>query len=301
MSRLRRSGSARRGGFTLIEIMIAILIIALLAVLLLGAAIRVTDAANNAVARTEIGQLETALAAFKADHNSVNYVPSTIVLKEDCTYDITTTGGVPNTPADFNSYYWLKAAFGKRINLTANAGMLVIDWNGNGTYDGPVTLQGYQCLVYWLGGIPNAPTSATPGTQGWSKNPTNPADSTVGFNKPFYEFKPNRLVRGANNYMSYLDPFPGTSGGTRKPFVYFSSYKVGNDYTADNAAYSVTAYQDTSGRFINPNTYQIISAGKDGNFGPGGSWDPARGYGLGQAGSDDMANFSQVILGAPLK
>jgi hypothetical protein len=53
---------------------------------------------------------------------------------------------------------------------------------------------------------------------------------------------------------------------------------------------------------MNPNGYQIISAGRDSLFGPGGSWNPAAGYTTaGSPGLDDLANFSQTPLGGPQK
>jgi type II secretory pathway pseudopilin PulG len=53
---------------------------------------------------------------------------------------------------------------------------------------------------------------------------------------------------------------------------------------------------------LNPNTYQIITAGQDGLFGVGGLWNPATGYAPGTVpnpGADDLANFSKSPLGKP--
>jgi hypothetical protein len=49
--------------------------------------------------------------------------------------------------------------------------------------------------------------------------------------------------------------------------------------------------------YWNPNSFQIISAGKDQAFGPGGLWgtnNPASG-----PGADDISNFSSSKLGSP--
>jgi type II secretory pathway pseudopilin PulG len=53
---------------------------------------------------------------------------------------------------------------------------------------------------------------------------------------------------------------------------------------------------------INPNTYQLVTAGSDGAFGAGGLWNPATGYPVSSPpsfGADDLANFSKLTLGKP--
>ena len=60
----------------------------------------------------------------------------------------------------------------------------------------------------------------------------------------------------------------------------------------------VSPYKDLTGRYIEPNLYQIISAGRDGAFGPGGTWNPNTGYASSSPGADDMANFSTAALGS---
>jgi hypothetical protein len=59
-------------------------------------------------------------------------------------------------------------------------------------------------------------------------------------------------------------------------------------------------------KFINPDTYQIISAGRDRNYGPGGRYDanstaerlPVDGANIEavNAGKDNLSNFSQGTL-----
>ena len=56
--------------------------------------------------------------------------------------------------------------------------------------------------------------------------------------------------------------------------------------------------------WLNPNSWQIISAGKDGVFGVNGTagvnsvFNPSQGLG-GGTGADDQTNFSPRKLGAP--
>ena len=63
-----RASSEPRSGFTLVEILLVVAIIATLAALLLGAINRVGDVGRRTVAGAEISQLETAVAKFKVDN-----------------------------------------------------------------------------------------------------------------------------------------------------------------------------------------------------------------------------------------
>jgi hypothetical protein len=90
---------------------------------------------------------------------------------------------------------------------------------------------------------------------------------------------------------SKLSPYFSTLGGT--PYTYFSTQGINNQYLS-TSGYGATAYFFGSKQFYNPNTYQIISAGKDGNFGNGNMIGGiATGY---PGGADDQANFSSTLL-----
>jgi len=56
-------------------------------------------------------------------------------------------------------------------------------------------------------------------------------------------------------------------------------------------SYTVTPYI-SNGSYLNANSFQIISAGKDMFFGPGGTQIPTV-----TVGADDQANFSKTLLG----
>ena len=150
--------------------------------------------------------------------------------------------------------------------------------------------------------------------------------------QPFYDFKSDRLARlhfantpqnQLNLYFSYLD-YHGRSDANGnpvnseyKPFAYFSSYKAGNDYNRymingqilDCFPLKITPTQPLQPYieagtnpviFINRNGYQIISAGADRKFGPGGAWSAATAsqvYPQGSPGADDQANFHPRKLG----
>jgi hypothetical protein len=61
-------------------------------------------------------------------------------------------------------------------------------------------------------------------------------------------------------------------------------------------------YAQSSTQWANPETWQIISAGPDKNFGPGGggAWSPSNGA-TDQATRDNLTNFSNKALMAPIQ
>jgi prepilin-type N-terminal cleavage/methylation domain-containing protein len=313
-----RSRSGKRSAFTLVELMVVIMIIAILVSLISSAVMKAMQKIPEVTTRTEISQLETALQAFMADYNITEPPPSFLILNE-------------YSPTMTQSGSFLQKLFGK--NLGTN-----VDWNGNGAIDGPAApggwyLEGEQCLVFYLGGIPTAPTLLSAfSPQGFSTNNMNPAlPVTVSPKRkgPYYTFQVARLKPltalnpTASPFPVYIDawqtktgPFFAALGGT--PYAYFSS--IGNNNTgylqntppallplldcASIRAYPYYLTGTSPNQFMNPNTYQIISAGKDGIFGIAGStntvgtpgWNPAAGA-VG-VGADDQANFSANLLGS---
>jgi hypothetical protein len=143
------------------------------------------------------------------------------------------------------------------------------DYNGNGVNDGAYILDGHQCLVFFLGGIP-VPDVATQtfGMSGFGKDPTNPFTSQA-FNPnrqtPFYDFNGGRLFLdpydiGSQNLgtvQSFIPGYYDSLGNAPPPlpvlhtpptpppptlnfFVYFSGYSTGvydpNDVNFGNEA-----------------------------------------------------------------
>jgi prepilin-type N-terminal cleavage/methylation domain-containing protein len=274
---------AARPGFTLIELLVVIAIIALLVGLTTAAVQKVRLRGPEVQARSEIAQLETALGSCRADLG-LDVVPSRLVLREDGRYR--SLG--PNQAEYPKTVAVLQKLFGRGFNAYGPT-----DWNNNGRIDpGELILEGQHCLVFFLGGIPTAP-GGTDGCTGFNTNKATPAAPGGTRSGPYFEFKSNRLRRDANGFFAYLDPWGG------RPYAYFSATKAGNDYRDDCPALGLAPYFDLSRRFLNPNSYQIVSAGPDKDFGPGGQWNPATGYGSGNAGSDNLSNFSQNALRAP--
>ncbi|HZT83507.1 MAG TPA: type II secretion system protein [Gemmataceae bacterium] len=291
----RRTG---RPGFTLIELLVVIAIIAVLVALTVPAVQKVRQAAIRAKVANDISQLSNAIGAFES-HFNVGPPPSRIKLSETGNYDLSlNANGQPNNRLDVDSLAYLKKMFPKM--------QFPVDWNGSGQIEAPnaggdVVLEGDQCLVFFLGGIP---TRNPNGCLGFSTNPRNPAALSSPGDRigPFYEFKGNRLadLKG-NGFFSYIDAWEkGTPG---QPYAYFSSYKAAGGYnrygTSDCPKLGVAPYAESltpTVRYYNNQSFQIICAGADGVFGPGGALPP--GMGAPPPGNDDQSNFRQSILGA---
>jgi len=282
-----------RQGFTLIELLVVIAIIAVLMGLTLAAVMKTFIKGPEALTRSEISALTTAVGSFKGQYG-VTYMPSQVVLREN---SLSTTASVSpynmSNQLEKDSITFLQQMFGKRLSFP-------IDWNGDGAISTtPVTLTGDQCLVFFLGGIPNTGTPA--GCLGFSTSPTNPATSVGNRISPFFEFKSNRLVRGNGSFFSYQDGFG------KNVYAYFSAYKLANGYnrygTSDCANLGVSPYVLSTSPttvFINSTDSQIISAGANGLFGSGGTnWNPNSGYTPADNGADDFSNFSSLKLGSP--
>jgi prepilin-type N-terminal cleavage/methylation domain-containing protein len=271
---MRRRDYHRRDAFTFVELLIVVAIVALLVALLMAGVMRVLGLQVRTETTSDITQMTQAMGAAKAGYNNMEYFPSQLILYSDINnYRIGTTNLEKQTANAF------RAMFGKRF--ISNGGM--VNWGvPNGT-----VLQGSECLVFYLGGIVQGGRAT-----GFSKNPTDPTAAGGERLGPYFNFKVGRLVAlPARQAASYLDP-------NGIPYVYFGALSD-NNYDATHAHLGVSPYfasGSTPTKWLNPNTFQIISAGKDKAFGPGGAINTLVGY-TGGAGADDIANFSQAELG----
>jgi general secretion pathway protein G len=245
-----------RRGFTLIELLIVIAIIGIILSLIGAAVVQAQRAGRRTQNRVEIGQLEVALDQFKQKFGA--YPPSRLRLCESLAYYDRTTivnasgQSVPNNQVDADSLQFLSLMFS---HLDWSNG---INWSGSPSFPNPpppgpgmdgtpgnpcgaITLEGDQCLVFCLGGIPN--TTSTPvSCLGFSSNPSNPSIPTQDRIGPFFEFPSNRLVvntyrisiNPVNRFLSYVDTYSTTDGAgillSGAPYAYFSSYKTPNEY-----------------------------------------------------------------------
>ncbi len=266
MTRRIRRLRERRAAFTLIELLVVIAIIAVLVSLTAAAAQRVRIAGTQTDNFHRIKKIEQGISAAKSSRDQMGlnlaYIPS----------EPMTNGG-----------FTLKSAY---TGTEPELNVLLTAWpqlNTAATGLPNVTLDPNQTLMFFLTG--GAVTNFT----GFSTNPKAPFTVAVAGESrrgPYIELTPKMIGAGPNNQPWLLDSFGN-------PYVYFASVggKVGN-YAAQTYN-GVSPYKDpTSGKFVNESGVQIISAGKNGQFGPGGTALPASG-----AGEDDQANFTRSLLG----
>jgi type II secretory pathway pseudopilin PulG len=263
----------------LIELIIVIAIIGILMSLLLTAIMSLTSKGQVAMTANEITNLSAAMETFHARFK--RYPPSSLFLSNNY------ADYAPTDP----SLAWLNAAFPNLgtywpLNPTA------IDWTGGagGMPVGGVTLTADQCLVFALGGIP---TPDGVGVNGFSTNTSNPTQATGDRIPPFFNFQSNRLVKRVtgNPFFSYVDPW-----NRNQPYLFFSSGNRMNGYNDADATLGVAPYYEAVNpkRYLNPSSFQIISAGQNGLFGAGGLWTPSTCdvvYPWDSPGFDDQSNF----------
>jgi len=300
----------RRGGFTLIELIVVILIILILMGLVTAGVLKYMALGPQLQTTNEIRQLQTALETFKTKYKV--YPPSRILLS--------------NNPADYST------AFGQyslqyllQIWPRMQIGSAGFDWSGGrgGIPAGGVALEGDQALVYFLSGpgVGMFGGTAQVGT-GWSTNPTNPTAAGGTRFGPFFDFNANQLVainhnssnpQQAAGFVSYKDAYatPLKFG----VYAFFSSGRSPNGYNqgaailgqaSDCPSIGAFAYFQTTtqgNQFYNSSTVQIVSAGNDFTFGNPTSVPPGNGsfalgsYPVGNPGFDDLSNFATGFLG----
>jgi hypothetical protein len=164
-----------------------------------------------------------------------------------------------------------------------------LDWSGGVPGFRAAELEGDQCLVFFLAGVNG---------NGFSTNPANPTepggDRRAG---PFLYFPENRLIQRlkTNPFRSFQD------GYGKNVYAYFSPARNGAFSSDACVSLGVSPYFGKgarAGQFYNARSVQIISAGSDGVFGPGGAWaiDTAA-LDVTPYGLDDLSNFHGDILG----
>jgi prepilin-type N-terminal cleavage/methylation domain-containing protein len=287
--------SQSRGGFTLVELLVVITIIGILAALISAAVIKAVGKGDEVKLRNEVMQLTQAVTAFKQQY-AVGYMPDRLILP-------------PAADTSGATQQYLKSVWPRLSPATLGSTNFTL----NGTPYTPfsywqvpgstaVTLQGDQCLVFWLGG----PRDTQNNCLGWSSDGTDPMKQTGSRVGPFYAFPSGRLVAFAGTGRTTAFPsFVDTIG--LAPYLYFSTNRADNSYQSNITLTAGTVYpyllsgNVTTPRWVNPSSFQIISAGKDGAFGNGlTEW---AGYtpngGSSQTGFDDVANFHPTHLGSP--
>jgi hypothetical protein len=241
---------------------------------------RITTRTSQAT--SDIRQVESAIGLFKAKFN-VGYLAA--------------VGGGPNgefrlcsSYADANGDWldWPEVKYLKHVFPLMDRLDNGLRWNGQSvTPDSPRLLDVNQSLVFFLTGGPFTKY------QGFSLNKQRPfmpmekpPETRIG---PFLDLPSSKYSDDGR----VLDPW-----GT--PLAYFTSVQ-GNDYTGSftwNGS-TVRPYREPGSpdRFVNPKRFQIICAGRNGVFGPGGNWTPGEGeWSADGPGGDDLSNFNNGTL-----
>ncbi|MCA9032256.1 MAG: type II secretion system protein [Planctomycetaceae bacterium] len=301
--------SQRRGAFTLVELMIVIVIIAILMSFLLVGVNGALKSARRVTCTVEISNLDNAVNEFQREYGVAP--PSFIILYETGEG----TGGMPPDPSwgvdtstpfavasgNVDQYRRLSRSAIRSIWPQYNF-VQDVDINGDGDTTDVFILNGAECLAFFLGGVDDrgATTTNDHGVNwqptGFAANPQTPfAPSTVVSNRrgPFMEnLDGNRFVDSdGDGFPEYLDALPDQT----QPLQYFSSYDgtgyrprgidgvAGNSDDESSVATFVSHYIKANGAGSgadpaptspstswNPKSFQIISAGFDFEFGSGG-------------------------------
>jgi prepilin-type N-terminal cleavage/methylation domain-containing protein len=291
---IRLSTAGRRGAFTLIELLVVIAIIGILVGLTTAAVMVFFKKGPETQNMVEIRQLSTSATNFK-ELWAKFYPPSKIRLCRfrgdygTSNYEIESLNYINGLWSDIDNAAW------------ANSG---INWdNGLDPNHKVWDLEGDQCLVFFLGGIPGG----TDRVLGFSTSKTNPVQTT-GDRKRFFDFQSDRLyvralpdpITGQPNstypFLSYYDVY------RTQPYAYFSSGRGANRYQLSHyiAGLGIGPYWETPQRFLNPDTFQIISAGGDGKFGgnsQGQQWTLTTADTVFDDQKDNQTNFHPHMLG----
>lgn len=231
----------RPRGFTLVEMLVVMAIIAILAAILLPA-IRaaITAAKNNKIAQ-ELSSLHQAVEAYKQKFG--DYPP-----------DFSSVRNVNTDLADPNNVvvrHFRKAFPRHTEDLKAY-------FTTNGVPD-PA-----EALVFWLAMLKN--------------DPRLPLTSTTTERHVFFTFDEARLQNPDSDFYPHYVP----KDGKDLPYVYFDSrtYQFTYNSAAAYSSYPIststangvwpykTSSNSVAPNFANPKTFQIISAGLDGDYGP---------------------------------
>lgn len=285
MSRVSSPVSFVRKAFTLIELLVVIAVIAILASLLVVGVNKAINFSRQVGVKTEMAQIEVALANAARELGNVPYIPSRIRLYEDLT---------DTNVSDPGSLRLLQMMF---------PGATQVDWNLNGPTpnatadsDPSYTLNAAQSWVFFLGGM-----KVNGEYVGFARG-NNPADiSSTKRKGPFYDFKKARIKPNG----TYLDSW---EKNVLLVYANISRDPASADIDNPGSAFPGRYFSSTT-KLFNSKGYQIISAGKDGVFGVSkarifGTTIPIVFNGYGDletpGGSDDQANFSDSVLAKPV-
>lgn len=228
-----------RGGFTLVELLIVIVILAMLAALVTPAIMKSLAKARNSAIKAEIDMLHMALMNYQSEYG---VLPPCVEPEGYWTTNQYTKGG----PAAKHLQRLFPRCVQPQIQL-----------NRTGLPKDPIRLTQMNALVAWLTGFTTDPI-----------NPLVPGSLRV----KLYEFDKSRIDTSAAAYHP--------SGKKGSPYIYFDSSSYGNSamnsLTVGTNVYTPQLDEAvTPAEFFNANTFQILCAGRDEEWGT----------------DDDLSNF----------
>jgi prepilin-type N-terminal cleavage/methylation domain-containing protein len=239
---------SRPRGFTLVELLAVIMIIAMLAALITPAVMRALASARNAAIKAEIDMLHMAIMNYKNEYGSF---PPAWVLNI--------------TGADPASRHLLRLF--PRIGGTANAAFQATNLPFLNTGTTPLS-----------GANPINPANALPmWLYGYTDDPSQPVFvSSTTPRKKLFDFDTSRLANIGSGTVSYH-----ISGKPASPYVYINSANYGTvlvptPFVIGSGTYRAqTQALGSATAFFNPDTFQILCAGRDEVYG----------------NDDDLSNF----------
>lgn len=322
----------KRSGFTLVELMVVIVVIAILATLLLQAVSGAIATARLTAVVTDISNFEKEITSFQNRYGMPP--PSWVAIPENAALWTSDWDSSPPLAGLTNVHRRASMALLRQMwpdmDFTYSEGPTAghFDINDDGDGDDFLCLNGAECFAFFLGGIPDRVDTNSDGIDdswnatGFSANPTSPFARGTGNRVRFGNFYPQRFVDidatlGINpdeKMPEYCDPYQGQ----RTPYQYLCSYESGGsrplgiDYDSSTSTNPSTADDELipqpagleDGYYLSVSTGrpqyipqgQIVSPGEDGDFGVGGLYN---GLGVPSARSaerDNVTNFTKGKL-----
>jgi prepilin-type N-terminal cleavage/methylation domain-containing protein len=240
-----RDSSARlhstrpRSGFTLVELLVVIGIIAMLAALVTPAVMRAQATARNAAIKAEIDMLHMAIMNYKNEY-----------------------GSFPPCAGSGPAVSHISRLFPRCPNQASQVQTQVTPANA---------------LVGWLGGYTNDPTRPVIGSaedtnynlqldSGEDTNGNNLLDPLP--RQKLFDFDTSRVNTATGMY--------APAGRPQSPYIYISKSEYGNAWPSSNLTYTLSgktytiyantfrALMRTGSEYFNNDTFQILCAGRDG-------------------------------------
>jgi len=249
--------AATRGGFTLTEVLVVAVIIGLLLALVSAAVFPAIDSAKEFATYSEAANLSMAMESLKAQYGATP--------PADLSNPATTSSPV---------YKFVARAF-PRYNISQLQSDLTTA-GANTSFDPG------NALVFWLVGFSGDPSAP------FSEHAARMNGSDMS--SAFYEFQSDRLGTGNGTGIRYFPDVPGgVDAGTdaKRAFLYFDRSAYGTGYDPDQSGTPFTVYKNSGGAYYNPQSFQIIQGGLDGELGTGDAL---------SGGDDNIASFASGTI-----